>query len=308
MNCPAHNPRLSESACPERILSITDNRDFALCAECERGRALMATVKDKFFRRVEEEMQEQSAVTAKSTEETDMLKESQTETRLRPEQPIVTSITLRELADLAGVPKGTAAYVYSCRKNGQPANGPKAQKLDAALKELGLSWESITPGQPGGRPRGNKKKDGASLPAAPAPAPAEVFDHGPDAPEFEPAAPAPAPAPEASEAQEPEPAAPEAESADLPGPLEQAFAQALAGEGWQPEQEAASKLDQAVGEALAQGARVHQVRFPAAEERLEQRSACFDLAVETALRLAPVEALMEALKERLPHARVSIQL
>ena len=98
----------------------------------------------------------------------------------------------------------------------------------------------------------------------------------------------------------------------VPAP-EPAFARALADEGWQPEEDPAvpgfaHELDQAVDEALAQGRRVREVRFPAAEERLEQRSACFDLAVETALRLAPVEALMEALKDRLPHARVRIEL
>ena len=208
-----------------------------------------------------------------------------------------------EVARLAGIGPGNMTYALKLIRQGRADLPPNAQKVKETLDRLGINaetWTGMAARQEPARPQ--------EIPTAPAPAPEEAFDHGPDALEYEPASPAPVPALEASEAREPEPAALESEPADLPGPLEQAFAQALADEDWRPEYETASDLDQAVDEALAQGARVRELRFPVAEERAEHRSACFDLAVETALRLAPVEALMEALKERLPHARVSIQL
>lgn len=131
-SCPAINPTLSSSTCPEHVLSITDSAELAACRACPRGRALMETLRHKMPERLFTNL---PPLTRHSTG-----RESPTKEEGMLEEP--KTYTVSELAILAGV---TAKDICNAKENKEAKSRPGSRigLVKEYMRNHGILWDHV---------------------------------------------------------------------------------------------------------------------------------------------------------------------
>lgn len=152
MHCARLEKDIDNSECPPIVTATRDSALLNVCRACPQGIVLASRArmpgnyyKPQDFKMVQENVGHQPPQVQgeeKMTEEA---------AAYAPEEPKREGITLSELASLAGVSYGTAWNVSRM----QPKSGKNADKLNAKLDELGLTWDDLVPSSKGG-PREKK--------------------------------------------------------------------------------------------------------------------------------------------------------
>ena len=134
MKCAHSSIPVTSSICADIICRATDSAMYIQCRKCSYGQYLMATVGSLAFNNEDfsDDAVGQEPVPTP-------------ETTVEPQKEAVTmeTITVKELFDAAGVPKGSRTILASALRSGNIPGGANGKKVKNILAERNLTLEQI---------------------------------------------------------------------------------------------------------------------------------------------------------------------